>query len=231
MLGNFQHNPGRAAAVLRSVEEMTAYFYAAVAREKSLPTEGLVNALTTAEVDGDRLSAEEVVANVIVTMVGGQETTTNLIGNGLLTLLRHPEQLEQLRADPSLVPSAVEELLRFESPSQHTARLAPADVTLGGAEIKRGQAVIAVMGAANRDPARFADPDRLDLARTDNRHLAFGWASHFCFGAPLARLEGQIAFETMLRRLPDLCLTTGDISWRPNLGLRGLTKLEVQFSS
>lgn len=229
MLGNFQHNPGRAAAVLRSVEEMTAYFLAAVRREARQPTDGLVNALTTAEVDGDRLSEDEVVANVIVTMVGGQETTTNLIGNGLLTLLRQPAEMERLRSDPGLLPSAVEELLRYESPSQHTARLAPADVTLGGKAIRRGQAVIAVMGAANRDPARFPDPNRLDLARTDNRHLAFGWASHFCFGAPLARIEGQIAFETILRRLPELRLATDSVEWRPNLGLRGLTALPVRF--
>jgi cytochrome P450 len=229
MLGNFQHNPGRAAAVLRSVQEMTDYFLAAVRRESSEPTHGLVNALTTAEVDGDRLTEEEVVANVIVTMVGGQETTTNLIGNGLLTLMRHPEEMERLRADPALVPSAVEELLRYESPSQHTARLAPADLTLGGKDIGQGQAVIAVMGAANRDPARFPDPDRLDLARTDNRHVAFGWASHFCFGAPLARMEGQIALETMLRRLPDLQPAPVPVAWRPNLGLRGLDALPVRF--
>ena len=176
MLGNFQHNPGRAKKVLQSVEEMVAYFHAAVDREATHPTEGLINALTTAEVDGDRLSEEEVVANVIVTMVGGQETTTNLIGNGLLTLLRQPDQLERLRADPTLMASAVEELLRYESPSQHTARLAPAGAVLGGKEIPEGAAVIAVMGAANRDPERFADPDRLDLGRQDNRHLAFGWS-------------------------------------------------------
>ncbi|MDX6325734.1 MAG: hypothetical protein QOK15_2088 [Nocardioidaceae bacterium] len=229
MLGNFQHNPGRAAAVLRSVQEMTDYFLAAVRREATHPTHGLVNALSSAEVDGDRLTEDEVVANVIVTMVGGQETTTNLIGNGLLTLMRHPEELERLKADPALVPSAVEELLRYESPSQHTARLAPADLTLGGKDIRQGQAVIAVMGAANRDPARFADPDRLDLARTDNRHVAFGWASHFCFGAPLARMEGQIALATLLRRLPGLELAPGPIAWRPNLGLRGLTALPMHF--
>ena len=135
---------------------------------------------------------------MIVTMVGGQETTTNLIGNGLLTLLRHPDQLERLRSDPTLLESAVEELLRYESPSQHTARLAPAGAVLGGKEIPEGDAVIAVMGAGNRDPERFPDPDRLDLGRQDNRHLAFGWAAHFCFGAPLARIEGQIAFETLL---------------------------------
>jgi hypothetical protein len=229
VLGNFQHNPDRAARVLRSLEEMTAYFRNAVQRQASEPTEGLVNALTMAEVDGDRLTEDEVIANVIVTMVGGQETTTNLIGNGLLTLLRHPDELKRLRAEPSLIPSAVEELLRYESPSQHTARLAPADIELGGRLIRKSQAVIAVMGAANRDPERFTDPDRLDLAREDNRHVAFGWAGHFCFGAPLARIEGQIAFATLLRRLPGLRIQPGPITWRQNMGLRGLTALRVAF--
>jgi hypothetical protein len=227
MLGNFQHNPGRAKKTLQSVEEMVAYFRAAVIRDAAHPTEGLINALVTAEVDGDRLSQEEIVANVIVTMVGGQETTTNLIGNGLLTLLRQPDQLERLRSEPTLMPSAVEELLRYESPSQHTARLAPAGAVLGGTEIPEGAAVIAVMGAANRDPERFSDPDRVELDRQDNRHLAFGWASHFCFGAPLARMEGQIAFETLLARFSELSLADEAIRWRPNLGLRGLTELHV----
>jgi cytochrome P450 len=182
-------------------------------------------------VDGARLSEDEIIANLIVTMVGGQETTTNLIGNGLLTLLRNPDEMERLRADLSLIPSAVEELLRYESPSQHTARLAPTDVEMGGKKIRERQAVIAVMGAANRDPERFPDPDRLDLARQDNRHLAFGWAAHFCFGAALARLEGQIAFETILRRLPGLTLDTSiPLEWRHNLGLRGLTGLPITFT-
>jgi cytochrome P450 len=228
MLGNFQHNPGRAAKVLKSVEEMVAYFGAAVSAEATRPTEGLINALVTAEVDGDRLSDDEIVANVIVTMVGGQETTTNLIGNGLLTLLRRPEELERLRADPELMPSAVEELLRYESPSQHTARLAPADAILGATPIPEGAAVIAVMGAANRDPERFPDPDRIDLARPDNRHVAFGWAGHFCFGAPLARIEGALAFEALLSRFSELSLAPDEeIRWRPNLGLRGLASLRV----
>ena len=164
-------------------------------------------------------------------MVGGQETTTNLIGNGIVTLLRNPEQLARLRDDPALIPSAVEELLRYESPSQHTARLAPDDFVLGGKTIRKRQAVIAVMAAGNRDPERFPDPDRLDLARTDNRHLAFGWAAHFCFGAPLARIEGQIAFATILRRLPGLRLEPGPLVWRENLGLRGLTALPVAFGA
>jgi cytochrome P450 len=228
MLGNFQHNPGRARRVLRAVDEMVAYFREAVRHAARRPGEGLISALATAEVDGDRLSEDEVVANVIVTMVGGQETTTNLIGNGLLTLLRQPQALARLRADPSIMPQAVEELLRYESPSQHTARLAPEGARIGDVEIPAGDAVIAVMGAANRDPAQFPAPDRLDLGRADNRHLAFGWAAHFCFGAPLARVEGQIAFETLLTRFPDLELAAGaDVRWRPNLGLRGLTELPV----
>jgi hypothetical protein len=229
MLGNFQHNPDRVPRILRSVEEMTAYFRAAMREQQSHPKEGLINSLMTAEIEGDRLTEEEVIANCIVTMVGGQETTTNLIGNGALSLLRNPEQLAKLRQDFSLIPSAVEELLRYESPSQHTARLAPEDLELGGKEIRQRQAVIAVMGAANRDPARFPNPDQLDITRQDNRHVAFGWAAHFCFGAPLARIEGQIAFETMLRRFPKLTLEPGPLIWRHNLGLRGLTALPVAF--
>ena len=231
VLGNFQHNPDRAGRVLRAVEEMTAYFRAAIREQERSPRDGLLGSLLAAEVDGSRLSEEEVIANVIVTMVGGQETTTNLIGNGLLTLLRHPDQLARLRDDPSIVEPAVEELLRYESPSQHTARLAPEDVALGGKRLRKRDPVMAVMAAGNRDPARFPDPDRLDLTRTDNRHLAFGWAAHFCFGAPLARLEGQIAFTTLLRRLPDLTLEPGPLAWRENLGLRGLKALHVAFGS
>ena len=128
------------------------------------------------------------------------------------------------------MPSAVEELLRYESPSQHTARLAPAGAVLGGKDIPEGAAVIAVMGAANRDPERFVDPDRLDLSREDNRHLAFGWAAHFCFGAPLARIEGHLAFEALLARFAQLTpAPDATISWRPNLGLRGLAELRVRF--
>jgi pimeloyl-[acyl-carrier protein] synthase len=229
VLGNFQHNPDNAPKVIKSLEEMTAYFRAAVRDQRNHPRDGLISAYLSAEIDGDRFTEEEVVANTIVTMVGGQETTTNLIGNGILTLLRHQDQLERLKADMSLIPSAVEELLRYESPSQHTARLAPDEVTLGGKMIRKRQAVIAVMGAANRDPERFPDPDRLDIGRQDNRHVAFAWASHFCFGAPLARIEGQVAFKTVLQRMPNLKLEPGPITWRENLGLRGLKALQVSF--
>ena len=229
MLGNFQHNPDRAVRILHSVEGMTAYFRSAMREQRLHPRGGLVSSMMNAEINGDRLTEEEVIANCIVTMVGGQETTTNLIGNGVLSLLRNPDQLEKLRADLSLIPSAVEELLRYEPPSQHTARLAPEDTVLGDKQIRKRQAVIAVMAAANRDPERFPAPDRLDITRQDNRHLAFGWAAHFCFGAPLARIEGQIALEAMLRRLPNLALDGGPLTWRSNLGLRGLTALPVSF--
>jgi cytochrome P450 len=229
VLGNFQHNPDRTARTLRCVEEMSAYFREAIERMKIEPREGLVHSFMTAEIDGDRLTEEEIVANCIVTMVGGQETTTNLIGNGVLTLLRNPDQLQRLRDDLSLIPSAVEELLRYESPSQHTARIAPRDTQLGGKMIRKGQAVIAVMGAGNRDPEKFPNPNRLDLGRTDNRHLAFGWASHFCFGAALARIEGQLVFEAIASRTSNLKLSNQALVWRDNLGLRGLVNLPVTF--
>jgi cytochrome P450 len=231
MLGNFQHNPNRAHRVLGSLNEMTEYFRAAIREQRQQPRPGLVHYLLTAEVNGDRLGEEEIVANLIVTMVGGQETTTNLIGNGTLTLLRNPNVMEQLREHLELIPSAVEELLRYESPSQHTARLAPNDLELGGKLIRKRQAVIAIMGAANRDPERFPEPDRLDVLRKNNRHVAFGGGPHFCFGAPLARIEAQIAFTEILRRLPGLALQPGPIIWRENLGLRGLTALPVTFTA
>ncbi len=231
MLGNFQHNPDRMAGVLESTNNLVNYFQNAIAQMHDHPREGLIHSFMTAELDGDRLTEEEIVANCIVTMVGGQETTTNLIGNGLLTLLRNRPQREHLRDHPELIQPAVEELLRYESPSQHTGRIARTDVQMGGKEIRKGQAVMAIMAAGNRDPERFPEPDELQLERKDNKHLAFGWSSHFCFGAPLARMEGQIAFATLLRRLPNLELVPGPLTWRDNSGLRGLTALPVTFSA
>jgi pimeloyl-[acyl-carrier protein] synthase len=230
ILGNFQHNPERVPKVLNAVENMTDYFRKAIEDQKKCPREGLVNALLNAEVGGDRFTEEEVIANTIVTMVGGQETTTNLIGNGILSLLRNPSETQRLRENPSIITQAVEELLRYESPSQHTGRLAPEDLVLGGKQIRKRQAVISVMAAGNRDPQRFPDPDRLDLTRPDNQHLAFGWGPHFCFGAALARIEGRIVFSTMLRRLKDIALKPGPLAWRTNLGLRGLVSLPITFS-
>ena len=231
VLGNFQHNPDRAARTLKCVAEMTEYFRDALQEQRAHPREGLINSFITAEIDGDRLTDEEIIANCIVTMVGGQGTTTNLIGNGVLTLMRNPDQLERLRNDPTLVPSAVEEMLRYESPSQQTARICPADTEMGGKLIRKGQAVIAIMAAGNRDPERFPDPDQFDINRSDNRHLAFGWASHFCFGAALARIEAQLTFEALVRRTSNLSpLTDAPIVWRENLGLRGMVALPITFN-
>jgi cytochrome P450 len=230
MLGNFQHNPDRSDRVLNTATQMTAYFRDAIREQRVRPREGLLHALLTAKIGDDRLADDEVIASIIVTMVGGQETTMNLIGNGMLSLLRNPDVAADLRNDLSLIPSAVEELLRYESPSQHTARLAHEDIELGGKLIRKRQAVYAVMGAANRDPERFPDPDRIDIRRKENRHVAFGYGAHFCFGAPLARLEGQVAFATLLRRLHNAELKPGAISWRDNLGLRGLNALPLTFS-
>jgi hypothetical protein len=229
MLGNFQHNVDRVARVLKSTEEMVDYFRRAIHEEERPLADGLLKSLVDAEVDGERLSEDEVIANAIVVMVGGQETTTNLIGSGLLTLLRQPDKLAQLRERPELTASAVEELLRYESPSQHTGRIAHEDTIVGGTLIPKGAAVMAVMAAGNRDPERFPNPDELDFERADNRHLAFGWAAHFCFGAPLARMEGRIAFRCLLDRLHGLALDAECVEWRENLGLRGLKALPVAF--
>ena len=230
MLGNFQHNPDHVPKILKTTEEMTAYFRSAM-RKENLRPDGLVSSLMNADIHGDCLTEEEVIANSIMTMIGGQETTTNLIGSGTLSLLRNPDQLEKLRANLSLIPSAVEELLRYESPIQHTARLTPEDTEMGGKQIRKRQAVIAVMAAANRDPEHFPDPDRLDITREDNRHVAFGYGAHFCFGAPLARMEGQIALEEMVRQFSSCSLEPGPLVWRTNLSLRGLTSLRINFTS
>jgi cytochrome P450 len=228
-LGNFHQNPDGMQRVLESLQGMKDYFEAAVRDIKQHPREGLIDSFLKAEIDGDLLTIEEVVANSIITMVGGQETTTNLIGNGLLALLRNSDVLQDLRRNLDLIPSAIEELLRYEAPSQYTTRIAPEQVEIGGKIIQKGEATISIMAAANRDPERFSDPDRINIRRTDNRHLAFGWSTHFCFGAPLARIEGQEAFDALLRRLPGLELEPVPLVWRRNLGLRGLEALPVTF--
>lgn len=231
MLGNFQHNPDRVRDVLKCVADMTGYFRDAVREQERNPHDGLIRSLMDAEVDGQRLSEDEVIANTIVTMVGGQETTTNLIGNGLLTLTRQPDKMAQLRAHPEIIESAVEELLRYETPSQHTARIVKQDTEIGGKLMKKGEAVMAVMAAGNRDPERFPNPDELDLTRTDNRHLAFGWAAHFCFGAALARMEARISYLALLARMEDIRVAVPEskLEWRTNSGLRGLSALPLAF--
>jgi hypothetical protein len=229
VLGNFQHHPDRVTAIVQSLENLKNYVAARMAEQRASPNDGLISSLMSAEVDGQRLSDDEVIANTIVTMIGGRETTTNLIASGFLTLLRNPESLEQLRDHPEIAGTAIEELLRFESPVQHTARIAPEDMQLGGKTIKKGSRVVAVLAAANRDPNRFSDPDRLTLTRSENRHLAFGWAAHYCFGAPLARMEGQIGFKTLLSRLARPALMDTRLEWRENAGLRGLARLNISF--
>ena len=173
------------------------------------------------------LSREDLVAQCVMLLFAGHETTTNLIGNGLLALLTHPTELDRLRADPNLIESAVEELLRFDSPTQATFRSVADDFDLGDQRLRQGDHVLLMLGSANRDPRQFAEPDTLDVARPDNRHLAFSQGPHFCLGAALARLEGQIALRSLLDRFQTLRLTDDECTWRPNVFLRGLETLRV----
>jgi cytochrome P450 len=189
----------------------------------------LLQMMEQAEHNGDRLTEEEVFASASLFLVAGHETTTNLIGSGMYALLTHPEQLERLRAEPDLIPGAVEEFLRHDSPVQFTNRVAKEDVTLGGKSIRSGQLVFLFLAAANRDPGHFDDPDRLDVARAVHKHVAFGLGHHFCLGAPLARLEAQIAVATLLQRFPRLRLAGDSVSYRDNFNLRGLKSLPLAF--
>src|SRR5262249_8643489 len=175
------------------------------------------------------LSEDELLATCILLLVAGHETTVNLIGNGTLALLRHPHELRRLRESPGLIVSAVEELLRYDGPVQRTARIPSEDVTIGDRTIGTGEMALPSIGPAARDPAQSPAPDRLDTPRADNRHIAFGWGIHFCLGAPLARIEGQIAINTLLKRLPKVSLATDEPEYRPSLTLRGLKALPVTF--
>lgn len=209
--------------------ELAGYFRHLVAERRRAPRGDLLSLLIAAEEQGDKLTEPELLSTCILLYVAGHETTVNLIGNGLLALLRHPDQLGRLREDPGPAASAVEELLRYDGPVQRTARIAATEVEIGGRTIEKGAMVVVVLGAANRDPAHFPDPDRLDVGRADNRHIAFGFGIHFCLGAPLARIEGQIALGTIARRLPGLSLATAEPRWRESQVLRGLTALPVTF--
>jgi pimeloyl-[acyl-carrier protein] synthase len=213
----------------QAMQEMVEYFRAALPGIHQQPRPSLLETLFQAEQDGDRLSEEEVFANANLLMVAGHETTTNLIGNGMLSLLRHPDQMEMLRADPSLLSGAIEECLRHDNPVQFTNRVAQEDVVLGDKTIRQGQFVFLFVAAANRDPAHFPDPDRLDITREVHKHLAFGMGPHFCLGAPLARLEARIALETVLRRLANLRLATDALEYREGFNLRGLKSLPLAF--
>jgi cytochrome P450 len=210
-------------------EALTEYFRGLIGTRRVSPRADLLSALIAAEEAGDRLTEHELLATCILLLVAGHETTVNLIGNGTLALLRHPDQLRRLRENPGLIAGAVEELLRYDGPVQRTARTPTADVVIGGRTIGKGEIVMPFLGAADRDPAQFPDPDRLDIARSDNRHVAFGWGIHFCLGAPLARVEGQIAIGTLVHRLPKLALATDTPEYRPSLTLRGLHALPLTF--
>jgi pimeloyl-[acyl-carrier protein] synthase len=214
---------------IASRNALADYFRELIARRRAAPRPDMLSSLIAAEEAGDKLSESELLATCILLLIAGHETTVNLIGNGTLALLRHPDQLRRLRDDPGLIGSAVEELLRFDGPVQRTARIPSEDVVVGGQLIPKGEMVMPFIGAADRDPAQFPEPDRLDLGRTDNRHIAFGWGIHFCLGAPLARLEGQIAINTLVRRLPKLALATETPESRQSLTLRGLKSLPVIF--
>jgi cytochrome P450 len=205
------------------------YFGTLVAKRRKDPRDDLLSSLIAAEEQGDRLTEDELLATAILLFGAGHETTMNLIGNGLLALLRHPDQLEKLRNDPSLIHSAVEEFLRYDGSVQMTGRMALQDIEIGGKVIAKGQQAIIVLGAANRDPAQFPDPDRLDITRSDNRHIVFSHGIHYCLGAPLARIEAQIAINTLLRRMPALQLSTDTLEWRETVTLRGLKALPVAF--
>jgi pimeloyl-[acyl-carrier protein] synthase len=208
---------------------LIGYFRELIAARRASPRNDLLSALIAAEEAGDKLSEDELLASCILLLVAGHETTVNLIGNGMLALLRHPAELRQLREHPELITGAVEELLRYDGPVQRTGRMPSEDVTIGGRTIAKGEMVMPFIGAADRDPAQFPDPDRLDITRSENRHVAFGTGIHFCLGAPLARVEGQIAINTLLRRLPMLTLVTEKPEYRQSLTLRGLTALHVAF--
>lgn len=207
------------------------YFEALFERRRREPRDDLITQLVQAEENGDRLTTAELRANVALLFAAGHETTVNLIGNGLLSLLRHPDQWQILRDDPSMIPNAIEEVLRYEAPVQAVSRTVAEPVELSGVPLRRSEIVVSLVGAANRDPAVFENPDRLDVTRKDLKPLSFGGGIHFCLGAQLARIEAAVVFETILRRLPKLRLLEPDApKWRPSFTLRGLTSLPVAWN-
>ncbi|MGW7329672.1 cytochrome P450 family protein [Streptomyces sp. NPDC054840] len=223
--------PPDPAVVDEAWKHMRAYVTDLIHAKRARPGEDLLSALVTARDREQRLTEDELVAMVFLLLAAGYITTVNLIGGGIAMLLAHPDQLDRLRAEPALLPNAIEEFLRYDGPvSPGIARFAREDVELAGVAIPRGATVLIGSALADRDPARFPDPDRLDITRQDNAHLAFGHGIHYCLGAPLARLEGQIAIGTALRRLPGLALAVPpeEIPWRPG-GLRGPESLPVTF--
>lgn len=218
------------AKVRRAIEPMDEYIGGIVEARRREPRQDLISELVRVQNAGDRLSMNELLATCRLLLTAGHETTVNLIGNGSLALLRNPEQRAMLAADESLLANAVEELLRYDSPVQLTMRFASEDAPLGNQAAKRGDLVVLLLGAANRDPAHFSNPQELDIRRENaGTHLSLGQGIHYCLGAPLARLEGELAIGALLRRLPRLALAEGELEWRPNIVLRGLKSLPVTF--
>lgn len=229
LVGSGSPTEQMAVAAQGHFAEMREYLRALAAARRTDPGDDLLSAMVSAADDEDRLSEDEIFSNATFLMTAGHETATNMLSNGVLTLMRHPDQLERLRLDRSLIPSAAEEILRFESPVQMTSRHAVEDGELAGRTVKAGDALLLFLGAANRDPARFPDPDRFDIARTDNRHVAFGYGTHFCLGAALAREELRIALAHLLDRLPGIELAVDDVTWQPTIDFRGPLSLPVRW--
>jgi len=216
---------------LDSVMEFRAYLEARVDELRRAPRQDLLSALVLAEHEGSRLTLDELLANTILLLNAGNETTSNLLGNGLEALLRHPDQLQRLREAPVSIADAVEECLRYDSPVQFQGRVATEDVDCAGTSIRRGQLVLAVLGAANRDPEHFQDPDRFDAFRRPNFHLAFGHGRHHCVGAELARLEARIAFTCLFTELKTLELLPADLRHRENFNMRCYESLPIRLSA
>ncbi|HEX9131046.1 MAG TPA: cytochrome P450 [Ktedonobacteraceae bacterium] len=218
--------------VIPTIMRFMGYLKKLIKERRAHPKDDLVTALVQAKDGSDQLSGDEVLAMIFLLLVAGHETTVNLIGSGSLALLEHPDQLEKLRSEPAVIKPAIEELLRFVCPVEMaTERYAREDITIAGTTIPRGELVLAVIGSANRDANYFDNPDSLDITRENNKHLAFGQGAHYCLGAPLSRLEGQIAISTLVRRMPNLRLSIApdQLRWRGGVILRGLEALPVSF--
>jgi cytochrome P450 len=213
----------------QSFADFHAYVKSLIEVRRQAPQEDLLSALIAAESEGHKLTEEEMISATNVILLAGHETTATLIGNGLVALLKNPVQLDLLKANSSLLESAVEEMLRYDSPAQFMARVATEDIEIGGQVIPQGQKVALMIASANRDESIFEQADEFDIQRQPNPHIAFGLGAHFCLGAPLARLEGQIAFATLLRRLPNLHMDTNTLTYRPAFRVRGLASLPVTF--
>lgn len=214
---------------MQAAGEFRSYFTSLISKRRKDPRDDLLSALITAEEQGDKLTLDELLSTLILLLIAGHETTVNLIGNGLLALLRNPSELERLRNDPSLGKTCVEEVLRYDPPVPYTGRVAMEDLEVSGVSIPKGGQIVILIGAANRDPAVFEDPERFDIGRRNNPHLAFGLGIHFCLGAPLARIEGEIALAALARRLPTMKLLDDQPEYKENIVLRGLAALPVGF--